>query len=66
MEAIRTTGPAATIGAAHGLRWPHLVQLLHLFACEDLLELRFHFGFQVRQFLVLFGAQVQLLHGARG
>ena len=61
-----TTLTAGTARPAHALRWPHLLQLLQLLRREDLLELRFGFGFQGRHLLELVGGQVQLLHGARG
>lgn len=64
-SAAKAALSAGSAGSALTLRRPHLLQLLHLFGCQDLLELRLQFRFECRQFLLLFGGQVQLLHGPR-
>jgi hypothetical protein len=64
-RAARAALTTRTARAALALRWPQLLQLLHLLRGEDLLELRLHFGLQGRDLLLLIGGEVELFLGAR-
>ena len=59
--ATRAAFRRRSTGAALALRRTHLLELLHLLRCQNLLHLRFHVGFQISDLPLLVVGEFQFL-----